>query len=177
MQDLKYPHIFVKRNCKYLVCKWGSGKRNYSAAKYVLWILSCESQKTWDGSGFSVRISSAVHGMMDCGCEYHCGQSGKERWALPIGTERTQWAWHSIHAMIWASVPPLVTGNLLSPCHAAEPKFFCILFTIYWSTRNWIILTSVLSWGDSREEERLTSFFLAALVQWHPHRGVLSWLE
>lgn len=36
MKDLKCPHIFVRRNCKYLVCKWGSGKRNYSAAKYIL---------------------------------------------------------------------------------------------------------------------------------------------
>lgn len=146
----------MKRNSKYLVCKWGSGKRNDSAAKYILWILSCESQKTWVGSIFSVKIPTAVHGM-DGGCKYGCGQSGKEeRWALSIGMEQTQRAWRSLHTMIRASTLPSVKENLLSPPRA----LFCLLFAIYWSTRNWITLTSVLMPGRRKD-----SCFSSSLLQ------------
>lgn len=150
----------MKRNSKYLVCKWGSGKRNDSAAKYILWILSCESQKIWVGSLFSVRIPTAVHGMMDCGCKYHCGQSGKEeRWTLPIGMEQIQWVRHSIYTMSWASAFPAIKGNLLLPPRTAEQALFCLLFAIYWSTRNWITLTSVLMQGK-REDSPFSSSLL-----------------
>lgn len=131
----------MKRNSKYLVCKWGSGKRNDTAAKYILWILSCESQKAWVGSLFPVRIPTVVHGMLDCGCKGCCGQSGMERGALPTGTEQTPRAWRSINAT------SRVKGNLLSPRCTAELTLFCLLLTIYWSTRNWITLTSVIMQG------------------------------
>lgn len=167
----------MKRNSKYLVCKWGSGKRNDSVAKYILWILSWESQKTWVGSLFSVRIPTAVHGMMGCGRKYPCGQSGKEeRWALPIGMEQTQRARRSTYAMSRTSALPSVKGNLLSPPRAAEPALFCLLFPIYWSTRNRITLASVLM-QERRKDSRFSSSLLHRDVQWHPCPGVLAWLD
>lgn len=159
----------MKRNSKYLVCKWGSGKRNDTAAKYILWILSCESQAAWVGSLFPVRIPTVVHGMLDRGCKGCCGQSGKEeRGALPTGTEQTPWARRSINAT------SRVKGIQLSPRCAAEPALFCLLLTIYWSTRNWITLTSALMQG---EEIFLFLLIPAAQVQWHPRPRVLAWLD
>lgn len=166
----------MKRNSKYLACKWDSGKRNESAAKYILWILSCESQKTWVGSLSSVTVPTAVHGMMDCGCKYRCGQSGKEeRWVLPIGMEQTQRSWHFIYPTNWASALPFIKGNLLSPppCCRAGSFLPPLHHLLEHKELDYVNLCA-----HAREEERLSSlFFPAAQVQWHPRPGVLAWLD
>lgn len=97
----------MKRRGKYLVCKWG-GKRNDSVDKYILWIWTCESQKAWACNHSSVKIPTAAC-RMDCGCKY------QQSWALPAGTEQSQWSHCSVYTRSWATVLPSVNKNLLSP--------------------------------------------------------------
>lgn len=165
----------MKRNSKYLVCKWGSGKRNDSAAKYILWILSWESQKIWVGSLFSVRIPTAVHAMMDCGCKYDCGQSGKEkRWALPIGVEQIQWARHHLHNELGLRFPCGQGESALASTYCRAGSFLPPLRHLLEHKE----LDYINLCAHAREEERLSFFFFpAAQVQWHPCPGVLAWLD
>lgn len=165
----------MKRNSKYLVCKWGSGKRNDNVTNCILSLLSCESQRTWVCSLSSVRFPLLHMGCWTVAVSTGLGSGKEERWALPKDIKQTQQAGRSIYAVGWASMLPLARGNLLSPPHSAVPALFCLLFAIYWSTRNRITLTSLLM--HRRRERLLFLFFPAAQVQRHPRRGVLAWLD
>lgn len=94
---------------------------------------------------------------MDCGCKYHCGQSGKEErwveaWSKPseYNTPSMQWA-RPLHS--------LQSGKSALASPPAQPALFCLLFAIYWSTRNWITLTSVLMQGR-RKDSHFSSLLL-----------------